>query len=568
MSQDFAQATRWFRLAASNGSASAMNSLGSLYENGQGMPTNEQAALSWYFAAATNGLVAAQAEVGWRYQWGMGASQDFSAAFAWYHCAATQGDARAQVGMATLYENGQGVTQDLHAAFRWYRMAADAGRPQAQRAVGRCYRCGRGVTQDYCAAVAWYRAAATQGYSVAECDLGYMYNAGCGVKKDDVTAFSWFLKAAEHGHARACRMVADDYEDGCGVKKDRTLAVKWNERAAQLGIADVHAKLGIAYLTGSGATTDYDKALFHFSAVTRARNMNTNLLKGAWLCIGSIHLMKGQAAEATHAFKQVWSLLPPIMRTGMFVGIAVVGGGVLLVMVPVMTLIQCRRAVSTWRTTDAAAVLFLFFVGQVGASLAMFMPLGIEGSLLLRMLVGAAVANGMVVLLSMVVARGRGWNVGRMFGLVRVPWRTLAGNVVVGWVVVAGFSMGYQLVLKLFGITLQPQAIQQLLATCHGFVAATVVLACGGIAMPVCEEFIFRSVAYQGLRARMPACAAILVSAAVFAAVHIELRFFLPLAVFGAVMAYTFERTRSILPALAIHCLHNLTGLAVALLMR
>jgi Sel1 repeat len=56
--QNFAEALRWFRLAAGQGHAGAENSLGALYLAGQGVEQSTAEALRWYRLAAEQGYYA------------------------------------------------------------------------------------------------------------------------------------------------------------------------------------------------------------------------------------------------------------------------------------------------------------------------------------------------------------------------------------------------------------------------------------------------------------------------------------------------------------------------------
>ena len=70
--QDYAEAVKWYRLAADQGYASAQSNLGIMYDEGRGVP------------------------------------QDYAEAVKWYRLAADQGDADAQINLGSMYANGQG----------------------------------------------------------------------------------------------------------------------------------------------------------------------------------------------------------------------------------------------------------------------------------------------------------------------------------------------------------------------------------------------------------------------------------------------------------------------------
>jgi peptidoglycan hydrolase-like protein with peptidoglycan-binding domain len=99
--QDDAEAVKWYRKAADQGSAAAQNHLGLMYDNGRGVP------------------------------------QDDAEAVKWYRKAADQGDARAQNNLGTMYETGRGVPKDRTRALRHYRAAAALGSKPAQQNLSR-----------------------------------------------------------------------------------------------------------------------------------------------------------------------------------------------------------------------------------------------------------------------------------------------------------------------------------------------------------------------------------------------------------------------------------------------
>lgn len=80
------------------------------------------------------------------------------------------------------------------------------------------------------------------------------------------------------------------------------------------------------------------------------------------------------------------------------------------------------------------------------------------------------------------------------------------------------------------------------------------------VVVPVAEEIFFRGFVYRGLRARWGVLTAALASAAFFGVVHLEIVHFLPIFVLGVVVAYTFQRTGSLVPAIVIHALNNVVA--------
>ncbi|MDD9989052.1 MAG: tetratricopeptide repeat protein [Spirochaetaceae bacterium] len=119
----YAEAAKWYRLAAEQGEPGAQRALGRLYLRGNGVEQNVCESARWYHRAAVQGDSHAQHRLGELYATG-GALQDYTAAAWWYRRAAEQGHTGAQLRLGQLYRDGKGVPQDYVAAYRWIHLAA------------------------------------------------------------------------------------------------------------------------------------------------------------------------------------------------------------------------------------------------------------------------------------------------------------------------------------------------------------------------------------------------------------------------------------------------------------
>jgi len=77
--------------AAAEGSAEAMYVLGTVYEEGIGVPSNYNNALFWYKTAAEIGNEKSQFKMGYFYENGLSVSKDINEAAEWYYAAANYG---------------------------------------------------------------------------------------------------------------------------------------------------------------------------------------------------------------------------------------------------------------------------------------------------------------------------------------------------------------------------------------------------------------------------------------------------------------------------------------------
>jgi len=151
---------------ATPGEAKSHYDLGLVYANGQGPLLDYAEAVRWFRIAADEGYPPAQYALGRMYGSGQGVAQDIEQALAWYRKAADQDYAVAQYALARIYQVGEGARQDVAEATKWYRKAAQQGYANAQNELGVMYENGHGVPEDHAEAVAWYRKAADQGHPV------------------------------------------------------------------------------------------------------------------------------------------------------------------------------------------------------------------------------------------------------------------------------------------------------------------------------------------------------------------------------------------------------------------
>jgi len=82
---------------------------------------NYATALKVWLPLAEAGDPAAQNYVGEIYEKGQGVQPDYQAAALWYRRAADKGYSRAAINLGNLYEHGLGVPKDKNQAFNWYR---------------------------------------------------------------------------------------------------------------------------------------------------------------------------------------------------------------------------------------------------------------------------------------------------------------------------------------------------------------------------------------------------------------------------------------------------------------
>ena len=98
-----------------------------MYRNGQGVPQDYAEAVKWWRLAADQGIAQAQGNLGVMYRRGQGVPQDYKEAVKWYRLAADQGKAKAQTNLGVMYEYGNSVLQDNVMAHMWYNIGSANG---------------------------------------------------------------------------------------------------------------------------------------------------------------------------------------------------------------------------------------------------------------------------------------------------------------------------------------------------------------------------------------------------------------------------------------------------------
>ena len=175
-----------------------------MYAHGESVTQNYAEAMKWYLKAAEQENANAQSNLGLMYEKGQGVKQDYSEANKWYQKAAEQGNTSAQFNLGLSLYFGKGITQNYTEAFNWLLKAANSGGASAQYNVAGMYYIGEGVKQDYSEALKWYTKASDQGDTDALYCLGLMYAYGNGMKSQNIAeALNCFYKAAQKGHEKS-----------------------------------------------------------------------------------------------------------------------------------------------------------------------------------------------------------------------------------------------------------------------------------------------------------------------------------------------------------------------------
>jgi membrane protease YdiL (CAAX protease family) len=91
-------------------------------------------------------------------------------------------------------------------------------------------------------------------------------------------------------------------------------------------------------------------------------------------------------------------------------------------------------------------------------------------------------------------------------------------------------------------------------------------LAAGILLAPFVEEIFFRGFVFSGLNQRLGWVKAMLISAAVFSFVHLQITNMIPIFLLGCILAYLYHYSKSIWPSIILHAIANFISMSLALI--
>jgi TPR repeat protein len=177
---DYKKAFEMSKLGADQGLPQAMMGLGTLYMRGSGVSQNSAEALKWFIKATDLGDHKAPRYAGMIYERGKGMKPDYQKADEYYRKAAEAGDLAGQCSLGSLYERGLGEPQSYETASEWYLKAAARGDLTASggmAALGNLYETRTDGKRNVQTAIEWYRKAAEQDNMVAKAELARLTSA-------------------------------------------------------------------------------------------------------------------------------------------------------------------------------------------------------------------------------------------------------------------------------------------------------------------------------------------------------------------------------------------------------
>jgi uncharacterized protein len=222
--------------------------------------------------------------------------------------------------------------------------------------------------------------------------------------------------------------------------------------------------------------------------------------------------------------------------------------------------IEVRR-VPAWRPWSSVLALVAGLGGALVGGLVVYVVAAIAGASLddppaavdisATLLQDVAFIAAALVFAAM-VTRPRPWH----FGLRETRFWPALGYIVGAYVVFIAVAAAWSALLDLH----ETDDVVEQLGADSSTVAliAVTILVC--VVAPVAEEFFFRGYFFGALRNWRGLWPAAVITGLVFGGIHVgsaPVGFLVPLAFFGFLLCLIYDRTRSLYPCMALHCLNN-----------
>jgi membrane protease YdiL (CAAX protease family) len=147
----------------------------------------------------------------------------------------------------------------------------------------------------------------------------------------------------------------------------------------------------------------------------------------------------------------------------------------------------------------------------------------------------------------------------RYYSIAKTIWYTFLSLILIFLV-----SFVYVIILqKVFGIDAPSSKIDELVRS--GNVSGNILIVVTAVIAPLCEEVYFRGFLYPAFRKNFGVVIGIFLSSIVFAAAHLDLFSFFPIMIIGWILAFMYEKTKSIFPVIFLHSIYNLTLILILL---
>lgn len=150
------------------------------------------------------------------------------------------------------------------------------------------------------------------------------------------------------------------------------------------------------------------------------------------------------------------------------------------------------------------------------------------------------------------------------FGWRGVPLRVILSKVLGLYAMTWVFNICYAIALFNYGFNPPETDVYSKLLGQVTWYTLILNLLLAGVLAPLVEETLFRGVIFGSLQAYFGKWTAAVISATVFSALHFQAYGFLPRFVLGMVLAYLYDKYKSLYPSVALHALNNIVATLIA----
>ncbi len=255
---DYAEAFKWYRVAADAGVQDYMVKVGMMYAAGEGVLKDDAEAAKYYRMAAERDSWDGWYKLGMCFKYGVGVEKDSQEAEKWLLLAALKNHEAAQYELGLMFVAGDAVDTNGCDEKYWFTKAGIKGHVFAQIAAAEVYE-GRG---DLSGAYAWYRIAISNGNTSSQSKMDLLLSR---MSQED------FLSSRVY-HAQ----LLTSFAESAAWKAKRALEEAQRKHAYAL------ETLGNCYFYGRGVPKDYDHAFISYREAVR--HGSSTALYHAGLC--------------------------------------------------------------------------------------------------------------------------------------------------------------------------------------------------------------------------------------------------------------------------------------------
>lgn len=258
---DYTQAIEWYKKAAEAGDIDMYSKVGSMYEEGIGVPKDYRKAIEWYQNGIRHDDASSMATLGLVYYLGHGVKQNYKKAMEWYSKAVEKDNALGMYFMGYAFYEGMAVPQDYAKALELYTKSAEGGQLNAFSDVARAYLKGEGTPKDNEKAYEWAKKGADEGDPESMFLIGWMYDTGSAYfNKNENLAKQWYTKAIENGHvySKVCLANLLTYNEEENPE-DYVRALQLYREAAAKNDSEAMLNVGIFHYLGLGGVSKNPK---------------------------------------------------------------------------------------------------------------------------------------------------------------------------------------------------------------------------------------------------------------------------------------------------------------------